>query len=116
MADKTGEEEKRFFPRVKCRAALRYQIRGSSLFNNTISEDICSAGVGFIADAFIAPSNNIGLQINVLSRVLNPIARVMWITPVPRSDRYHLGLKFVEFDPNEKKYLSDFIDMQTGKI
>lgn len=110
------EDEKRRNPRVKVRTSLRYQIRGRPDFSNAVSEDICVGGIGFISDRFIAPSINIGLQINVLSRTINPIGRVTRSLPLPRCDRYHLGIEFVEFDPGEKRYLRDYIDMQTGKI
>lgn len=109
-------EEKRRFPRVKFRTSLRYQIRGKPEYSNAVSEDICDGGISFAIDRFIAPENNIALQINVLSRVLTPIARVRRSFPLPRSDKYHLGLEFVEFDPGEKKFLRDYIEMQLGRI
>lgn len=116
MAGPMKEEEKRNSSRIKVHSPLRYQVRGRSDFNNSVIEDIGTGGIRFIIDRFIAPSNNISLQINVLSRVLSPIGRIMWVTPLPRSDKYNLGIKFVEFDPGEKKYLSNYIDMHTGKI
>lgn len=116
MLEFSKEKEKRRFNRVGLRASLRYQIRGSHEFNNAVSGDIGVGGLGFVIDKYIAPSSNLSLQINVLSRILNPIGRVTWIRPLPRSDRYHLGLEFVEFDPGEKKYLSDYVDMHSGKI
>lgn len=109
-------EEKRRFSRITLHSPLRYQIRGLSEFHNTLSNDISLGGVSFNNSRFIASNTAVALEINVLSRSLRPIGRVAWSSPLPHSDRYHLGIEFLEFDPKEKNYLSDYIDMQRGKL
>ena len=106
------KDEKRNFPRIRLRTQLRYQIRGTPDFNNALSEDISLSGMGFINDNFIVPSSNVTLEINILSRILTPIGRITWSMPLEHSDRYRLGVEFLEFNPVEKRYLGDFIDIQ----
>jgi len=51
------------------------------------------------------------LEINVASRVLHPIGKVTRSTPSSHSDRFKTGVSFIEFEDEEKKYLSDYITM-----
>jgi len=116
MLNWTKEEEKRGFPRIKAHVPLHYQIRGTAEFDNTVSDDISTEGISFVNDSFIAPESSLALQINVLSRVLNPIGKIVWSAPIAHSDRYRLGVKFLEFNPLEKRFLGDYIDLRQGKL
>ena len=106
-------QDKRRFPRMKIRVPLRCQVRGAQEFNNVLTDNISSGGLGFVHDSFIAPSTNLMLEVNVLLSVLNPIGRVAWASPLPHSDKYMLGVEFVEIDREQKKCLDDFLEMQT---
>lgn len=109
-------EEKRNFPRLRSRIPLRYQIRGTPEFADTVSDDISTGGISFIDKKFVTPKALVMLEMNLLSRILKSAGRVAWASPLPHSDRYRLGIEFLELDPRERTYLSDFIDMQMGKI
>ena len=111
-----GLQEKRRFPRIKLNTPLRYHTRGLPEYNNTLCEDISLGGVRFINDKFIRPEASLALEINVLTRALNPIGRVAWSQPVAHSDRYRVGVEFLEFDAKERYCLSDYIDMRTQEV
>jgi len=111
-----GKEEKRRFGRVNLHAPVRYQIRGVSEFDNTVSEDISVGGVAFNGFKFIPPATPLMLEINLLSKVLHPIGRVSWCQPLSHSNRNRLGVEFLELESSEKRYLSDYINMQTGQL
>jgi c-di-GMP-binding flagellar brake protein YcgR len=106
----SSEQEKRRSPRIKMGLPLRYQIRGNGESHNVISDNISAGGLGFTSANFIAPATNIMLEMNLLSRVLTPAARVSWASPIAHSDRYRLGLEFVEFNPKDREYVGDYID------
>ena len=110
-----NQEVKRRAPRIGLRAEMRYHVRGSAAeFSNVISDNISAGGVAFNANGYIAPQTALMLEIDVLSRVLHPIGRVAWCQPLPHSDRNRLGIEFLEMDPLEKNYLTDYISMQTS--
>jgi hypothetical protein len=109
-------EEKRKSPRIKVRVPMRYQIRGSCGFNNTVCDNMSHGGLGFTNNEFIAPRTPVMLEINLPSRVLRPIGKIAWSSPIPHSNRYQLGLEFLEINPEEKNCLCDFIDMQIGRL
>lgn len=109
-------EEKRRYPRIKLKRPLRYQIRGTPEFNNAIVDNISVGGLGFVDNKFIAPRTSLMLEINVLSRILRPVGKIAWSSPLPHSNRYYSGIEFLELDPVEKRFLADYINMQMGKL
>jgi Tfp pilus assembly protein PilZ len=112
MPNLARKEEMRFSPRVDFHTQLRYQLRGKPEFANAVSSDISCGGLKFTTDKFIPTSVPVMLEINVLNRVLRPIGKVAWSTPLAHSDRNQMGIEFVEFDMLEKNYLKDFVNMQ----
>ena len=67
--------------------------------------------VGINADRFFPPGINLNLELNILSRIINPVGRVVWSQPFTRSDRYQMGIEFVEINPQDRGYLADYINM-----
>ncbi|MDO8489694.1 MAG: PilZ domain-containing protein [Candidatus Omnitrophota bacterium] len=114
MALLLKQRDNRSLPRVDFCSNIRFQIRGKPDFDNAITKDISFGGLRFASDRFVPTSTPIMLEINVLNRVLRPIARVAWSTPLPHSSRNQTGVEFVEFNILESRYLKDFINMQLG--
>ncbi len=110
------QEEKRRSPRIRLSTPLRYQVRGVSDFRNALSENISATGVSFTAGNFIAPSTHIMLEMNILSKVLTSTGRVAWSNPIAHSDRYRLGVEFVELNPKERDYIGDYIDTRLNRF
>jgi hypothetical protein len=109
-------EEKRLFPRVPFDAALQYRIRGKPETSAAVCDNISEDGLAFIDARFIAPHTPLMLEFNVLSSLLNPVGYVSWASPIPHSDRYRLGIKFLEFEQKQKELLSDFVQLQTNLL
>jgi hypothetical protein len=105
-------QETRLFPRMNFSGPLRYQVRGSHEITSTVGEDLSLSGVKFTSGKFIPPSTPVMLEINLLSQVVRPIAQIVWSMPFGRQDKYQLGAHFLEWDPQEKKSLSDFLNMK----
>jgi len=104
----------RFFPRIDSQVQFRYQLRGQPDFESAVASDISCGGLRFTSDRFIPTSTPVVLEINLLNRILKPIGRVAWSTPIPHSYRSQMGVQFTEFDGIEQKYLEDFVDKQLG--
>ena len=104
--------EKRLFPRIRIKNPVAYQVRGTHDFDHIQTDDISVGGVGFTSDRFIPPSTAVNLEINVAERTLRPIGKVIRSMASSHSDRFKTGVSFVEFEPDEKRYLSDYITMR----
>lgn len=114
MASLVNTKENRCFPRIDFHSQVRYQLRGKSDFDNVLSNDISCGGLRFTSDKFIPTSTLVMLEVNVLNRVLRPIGKIAWSTPVAHSDRNQTGVEFMEFNALERDYLRDFVNMQAG--
>lgn len=105
-------EEKRRFPRINIHTSIHYRIRGLPQFDSALSDNVSAGGLSFISDRFIPPLTTVMLEINILSRILRPVGRVAWVSPLSHSDRNRFGIEFLEMDPIEKNYLTDYVNMQ----
>ncbi len=112
MAILEKKQVARFFPRIDSQVQFRYQFRGRPDFESAVSSDISCGGLKFSSDRFIPTSTPVVLEINLLNRVLRPVGRVAWSSPLPHSYRNQMGIQFMEFDVLERKYLEDFVDGQ----
>ncbi len=111
-----GTQDKRRFSRLPCRLELRYQPRGAGNFNNALSDDISVQGISFVNDKFLAPNTCLGLEINIFSNLITPVGRVAWVNRLPYSNRYRVGVEFIEMDQPNKNYLGDYVAMQMDKL
>lgn len=111
-----GSLEKRVFPRVPCRFALRYQVRGAGHFDNALSEDISVNGISFVNNSFIPVDTHLGFEINVCQMMLSPVGKVAWVARLPYAQRYRVGIEFIELEQPGKNYLSDYVAMQLERL
>jgi len=109
-------KERRAFPRVNIKAPIRWQVSGTGEFNNATSNDIGLGGVGLTDDKFLALDTRVNLEINLLSRIIHPVGRIVRVSSLPYSERYRLGVEFQEINPENKKLLADYINMRLGKL
>ena len=62
---------------------------------------------------FIAKNDSMKLHINLIDKVLDTKAKVVWCNKERRSDRYSVGVEFVEMGLTAKEELSNFINKIT---
>ncbi|MEW6101788.1 MAG: PilZ domain-containing protein [Candidatus Omnitrophota bacterium] len=109
-------EDKRRFPRITLKTSLGYQVRGKPNIINAVCDNLSCGGASFTNNDFIAPNTILALEINVPQRVIRPFGRIAWVNSLPHSNRYRMGIEFVEWDTLEKDFLSEFINMHTNKL
>jgi len=108
--------EKRRFPRVSLSSPLHCQLRGTGLFKDAVCNDISVGGVSFLNEGYIPPSTQVGIEIGIFSRIIKAIGKIAWSMPLPHSNRYRIGIEFLELDQPDKNFLSDYIDMRLDKL
>ena len=109
------ETDKRRFPRLNLHTPLRYQIRGDPNFDNAVSDNLSVGGLSFTSDTFLAPDTKVMLEFNVLSRSLRTIGRIAWTSPLPHSYRNRSGIEFLEVPDEDRKYLTDYVDLRLSQ-
>ncbi|KPK43003.1 MAG: hypothetical protein AMJ78_00070 [Omnitrophica WOR_2 bacterium SM23_29] len=109
-------KEKRRFKRISVKFPIRYQIRRGGFFAAALTEDLSLSGTRLNADRFFPHGLNLNLELNILSKIINPVGKVIWAQPRPHSDRYQMGIEFIEISPKDKNYLSDFINVRIPEL
>lgn len=108
------KEEKRRFSRVALKVPLRWQIRGKSELNDTINQDIGLGGISFVNEQFLATNILVNIQMNLAAQIIKAAGRIANVSFLPYSDKYRIGVEFLEFETKEKKFLSDYINAQAA--
>ncbi len=109
-------EEKRKCERCNIRAPVHYALKGYHKFGNTVTKDISEDGMGVVLDQFVAPATDIFLELNISSRVVSALGKVMWVQQLPSSYRYRAGIKFSDLDDLEQKELSQYLNSYQAKL
>lgn len=109
-------QEKRKMPRIKLPLPVRYRIRGSPAFENALVGDISAGGLSFTGNGFLAPATTLNLEINVYSRLIEPVGKIAWAKPLPHSNRYLMGVEFVELNLTDRNYLDDYIRIRMNRL
>ena len=108
--------EKRRLPRVCAKFPIRYRIKRGGFFASALTEDLSLSGTRLNADRFFPQGINLKLELNILSKIINPIGRVIWSQSLPHTDRYKMGIEFIEINPEDRKNLSDYINIHTPEF
>ncbi len=106
------EPDQRRQTRFKLETPVSFQVRGRPEFVTTLTSDISNNGLGFDSDAFIPNNTLIMLEVPVLAKVIHPVGRIAWSASMVHSDRYRIGVEFMEMDPAEKHYLKDYLSLK----
>jgi len=108
------KEEQRRFSRLDFKNPLRYKIRGENKFENALCENLSLGGLGFENEEFVPPSTPVTVEINIPYRTLKPLGRVVWSAPLPHSDKYRLGIEFLNLDPKDWAYLENYLQKENA--
>jgi hypothetical protein len=109
-------KEKRQFRRINAKFPIRYRIRRGGFFASALTENISISGVRLNADRFFPQGLNLNLELNILAKVVNPVGKVVWSQPLPHSNRYQMGIAFIEINPQDQNYLSDYVNMRIPEL
>jgi len=109
-------KEKRQFRRISAKFPIRYRIRRGGFFASALTENLSLSGARLNADRFFPQGLNLNLELNILSKIINPVGRVVWSQPLPHSNRYKMGIQFIEINPQDKNYLTDYVNMRIPEL
>jgi len=104
--------EKRKNPRIDVSFPLECKNLPSRNYFYTVSKDLSSSGTRILINEFIPKDNLLKIHINLIDKVLDLKAKVVWCNKERVSERYSIGVEFVEICDADKDELCCFL----GKI
>lgn len=107
-----SRSDRRRYNRRPTHLPLRYQLKGSMQYADTLTKDIGGGGVKFITDEFLSKNSEVIFEISIMDRS-EPVkgrAKIVWINKVPHNDIYSIGLEFVDISRDKKRKIIHFAD------
>jgi hypothetical protein len=91
-------QERRRFRRLKINCPVEYRFFNGSRYNQSVTCDIGEGGVSFLVDGPIDIGSHIYFHAKLKNRPQEfyGIARVQWSAQEPYSEKFKVGLEFVE--------------------
>lgn len=88
--------EKRSTKRFPFSSPIRYQLKGSQIYKDTVGKDVSDKGIGFIAGEFIPKLAQLTLEFNSpsINKFVKVEGEVRWISRIPYSESFLVGAKF----------------------
>lgn len=104
-------EERRKYPRAKVSFPVECSAMLGPHFFYSVSRDLSLAGVQVLTNDFLPKKEALKVNINLINAAVTLKARVVWCNQDrTSSDRYAVGLEFVEVNEEAKRILSSFLD------
>lgn len=101
--------ERRRSPRL----GMSFQVACNMLSKNhyfyTVSKNLCLGGLRIICNEFISVNSPLKISVNLIDRVITLKARVAWCNRRRISDRYSVGLEFLEVNQANKRHIDNFL-------
>ena len=104
--------EKRKNPRIDVSFPLECKNLPSRNYFYTVSKDLSLTGTRILINEFIPKENLLKIHINLIDKVLDLKAKVVWCNKEKAVERYSIGVEFVEISDADQEELSAFL----GKI
>ncbi|MFC1703398.1 PilZ domain-containing protein [Candidatus Omnitrophota bacterium] len=103
--------DRRRFAREDVHVPVRYEIKASKQFGATLTKDISEGGIKMTLERFLPLHTEVKLNINLeeIATLVHALGSIAWLRQIPYSDRYQLGIKFLEMDENYKKSLREYL-------
>ncbi|OGX08873.1 MAG: hypothetical protein A2Y03_10845 [Omnitrophica WOR_2 bacterium GWF2_38_59] len=88
-------QEKRSFQRVACRNVVKFKIKDSLESGGCLARDISDGGIKINLNEFVPLHSEVNLEVQLATqRIVDCVARIVWIEKMPFMDRYQAGLEF----------------------
>lgn len=104
--------ERRRFQRLKVNCPVDYRFFNGTRYQQTVTCDVSEGGISFLVDGAVSIGTHIYFEARLKNRPqsLYGIARVVWSSREPYSDKYKVGLEFVEAGSISKADITSFIE------
>lgn len=107
-----AREERRRFPRLKIKCPVEFRFFDGNRYRQSVTCDISEGGVCFLTDGTVDAGTHVYFRAKLQNRPEGfcGIARACWSSPGPYSEKYRVGLEFVEAGSIRRTDISSFIE------
>ena len=105
-------KERRRFTRVPESSEITYRIVSEAKTEHFITQNLSRGGVRFFVHEFIPQGALLKIKLRLKKTCFSfeALAQVRWIEEDLLSERFEIGVKFIDISRNNTKYLLHYID------
>lgn len=105
-------KDRRKYVRIPESSQISYEVISTAKVSDFVTKDISQGGIRFLVNEFIP--HNTFLKIRVtLERIhfcFEALVKLVWINEDPRSERFEVGVEFVNISEEAQQHLIDYIN------
>ena len=103
--------ERRKFVRVPESSHISYRIMPNVKTGEYLTKDISQGGIRFLIHDFVAKNSflKIRLTLQNITFSFEALVKVVWVVEDSRSEKYEVGVEFVDIPKDANKHLMDYI-------
>jgi len=102
-------EDKRKEPRTAISFPVACDFLPQRNYFYTVCKDLSNGGIKLITNNFIPRGNLLKINLNLIDKVIDLKAKVMWCNKQRYADRYYTGLEFTDINETNRTYLRGFL-------
>ena len=104
-------EELRKYVRIPEDSQILYKVIPSEKSGEYLTKDISQGGIRFLVHSFIPKDSNLRVRLTLHNAdvAIEALVRLVWIKEVPHSERYEVGVRFIDIPPKATEYLINYI-------
>jgi len=102
-------ENRRKNPRVGVSFPVECSVASEKNYFYTVSKDLSNNGVKILAGQALSKGASLRLNINLINKIVDVLAKVAWCNKERASERYCVGLEFLEMDKLSQETLGGFL-------
>ena len=103
-------EERRKYPRLDVSFPVECNVLTQKIYFYTISKDLSLGGIKILSNEFIPKDHFMKLRINLIDEIVSLKARVAWCNQKRISERYLIGLEFIEMNERIQRDVFKFLN------
>ncbi len=109
-------QERRRYVRIPESSQISYEVIPSLKSENYITKDISEGGIRFLVHEFIPKDSvlKIRLTLKKITFSFETVAKIKWIRQLPHSDKYEVGVEFMDMPNKAAEYLVNYIKTFLG--
>lgn len=103
--------ERRRYIRIPESLPIIYEVIPGQIRKEYVTKDISQSGMRFLTNEFIPKDSRLRIRIDFRETSFNfeTWVKCAWIRIMPYSDRYEIGVEFVDMPAKAAEYLINFI-------
>lgn len=104
-------KERRKFSRITEDDSIGYVLVPNFKSARSLTQDLSIGGIRFFSKSFIPARSVLKVEIKLkyIPRVINALARIMWIREVFENERYEVGVEFIDINKEDSNFLNYYL-------